>query len=148
MAESVSVWIANLEKSVAELSDFDIDLRFGQAGERTVADLLTIETVEVKTDRKWFATGNLYIETECWKNKTNQWERSGISTTKATHWAFNLEGAVLIVKTKDLSDCVWQSGRPITCNIQPNPSRGFLITVDDILDLVKKGVPPRVERNR
>lgn len=121
---------------MAELSDFDIDLRFGQKGERTVADLLTIDTVEVKTDRRWFQTGNIYIETECWKNKTQQWERSGISTTKATHWAFNLEGVTLIVKTEDLIDCVWRYGRPTNCKIEPNPSRGFLISVKDILEHV------------
>jgi hypothetical protein len=129
-----------------ELSDFDLDLRFGQQGERSVANLLTIDTVEVKTDRQWFKTGNIYIETECWKNKTQQWERSGISTTKATHWAFNLEGVTLIVKTEDLTNCVWRYGRPIDCKIEPNPSRGFLISVKDILEYVAPKGPSQGNR--
>lgn len=115
------------------LSDFDIDLRNGQLGEQSVANLLTIDTVEVKTDFRWKNTGNLYIETECWKNASQHWEHSGINVTKASHWAFNLEGVVVIVTTQDLKDVVWQSGSPIACNIQPNPSRGFLIKVQDIL---------------
>ena len=119
------------------LSDFDIDLRKGQIGEGTVAHLVGIETIEVKTDFRWKETGNLYIETECWKNKTGQWEHSGINVTKASHWAFNLEGVVLIVTTPDLKDVVWQYGSPIVCNIQPNPSRGFLIKPADILSFAK-----------
>ena len=120
------------------LSDFDLDLRKGQLGEQSIAKLLSIETVEVKTDFRWRNTGNLYIETECWKNASSRWEHSGINVTKASHWAFNLEGVVLIVTTQDLKDIVWQFGSPIACNIQPNPSRGFLIKVPDILTFTSR----------
>lgn len=52
-------------------SDWDLDFRFGQAGEVLVNSLLTapIETVEVKTDRRWKETGNLYIEVYCWSKR-------------------------------------------------------------------------------
>lgn len=121
-----------------ELSDFDLDLTVGQAGEQTVANLLTIETVEVKTDLKWRDTGNLYVETLCWHNSTQSWELSGINVTKATHWAFNMEGMVLIVETHLLAEACRELGRPIECNIEPNPSRGVLIKPEQIIRYVKQ----------
>jgi hypothetical protein len=120
------------------LSDFDLDLTVGQAGEQAVANLLTIETVEVKTDLRWKETGNLYIETMCWYNATNSWGLSGINVTKATHWAFNMEGTVLLVETPLLIGACNSSGRPIECNIQPNPSRGVLIKPEQIIQYVKQ----------
>ena len=41
--------------------DFDLDLRFGQAGEQRVADLLSLSAakIEIKTDRLWKNTGNI-----------------------------------------------------------------------------------------
>lgn len=120
------------------LSDFDLDLTAGQAGEQTVANLLTIETVEVKTDLKWRDTGNLYVETLCWHNSTQSWELSGINVTKATHWAFNMEGMVLIVETRLLAEACRELGRPIDCSIEPNPSRGVLIKPEQIIRYVKQ----------
>ena len=112
-------------------SDWDLDFRFGVAGENTVAQL--IETVEVKTDRKWKDTGNLYIEVYCWSPNTENWYPSGLSATKASHWAFNLEGTVVIVPTQVLKDACVKYGKKINCEIPPNQSRGFLITVVDLL---------------
>jgi hypothetical protein len=44
------------------LSDFDLDLTYGQVGEALVNDLLTGGfTVEVKRDKRWAQTGNVYI---------------------------------------------------------------------------------------
>lgn len=120
------------------LSDFDLDLTVGQAGENTVANLLTIETVEVKTDLKWRDTGNLYIETDCWYNKTQSWEKSGLSVTKATHWALNMEGTVLIIETKLLRMATLVYGSPIECKIEPNPSKGYLIRPENIIKFVKE----------
>lgn len=118
---------------MAELSDWDLDFSFGQAGENTVAKLLGDPTVEVKTDRKWINTGNIYIETECWNITEQRWKPSGIAISKASHWAFNLEGNVILVQRKVLIDALWQTRNGITCDIPPNPSRGFLIKVSDLL---------------
>ena len=113
-------------------SDWDLDFRFGQAGEEMVAHL--IETVEVKTDRRWKETGNLYIEVYCWSPNTEGWYPSGLSSTQASHWAFNLEGTVLIVPTVVLKDACIKFGRQINCEIPPNQSRGFLVTVDNLME--------------
>lgn len=115
-------------------SDFDIDLKFGKVGEDTVANLLSIDTVEVKRDARWKETGNLYIETECWYNASQSWEASGLSVSKATHYAFVLEGMVVIVTTQDLKDITANKGRAIECKIEPNPSKGFLIKLSDIVE--------------
>lgn len=115
-------------------SDFDIDLKFGKQGEDTVANILSIETVEVKRDAKWKETGNLYIETECWYNASQSWQPSGLSVSKATHYAFVLENMVVITTTEDLKTVTYGKGRPIECKIEPNPSKGYLIKLSNIVE--------------
>jgi hypothetical protein len=118
-------------------SNWDLDLRAGLSGESRVADLLSLDTVEVKTDRRWHETGNVYIETECWYVGTQSWEPSGIRVSKATHWAFVLEDSVLIVPLHRLKEAVHDSGTVIICNIPPNPSRGFLIRPTTLLEHIR-----------
>ena len=115
-------------------SDWDLDLKFGQEGESTVANLLSIETVEVKRDARWKETGNLYIETECWYNASQSWKPSGLNVSKSTHYAFVLEGMVVILPTEDLKAVVEKNGRPIECKIEPNPSKGYLIKLSNIVE--------------
>ena len=123
---------------MSKLSDFDLDLKVGQEGEGLVEQLLTGgTTVEVKTDLKWKETGNLYIETVCWSHNNENWYLSGLSSTKAQYWAFVLEGATLLVPTEVLKQVVTARGRAITCNIPPNPSKGYLIKVEDITNYLR-----------
>ena len=118
-----------------KLSDFDLDLNFGLEGEAIVYELLTGgKTIEVKRDRRWKETGNLYIETECFYQKDNCWKLSGLRATKAEYWAFVLERMVLIVPTKDLINTVLRVNRPVLCEIPPNQSKGYLITVKDLIE--------------
>lgn len=98
-----------------------------------VKDLLSIETVEVKRDRRWKETGNLFIETSCFYVNEGITKRSGLLVTKATHWAFVLEDLTLIVSREDLFATLMQYGRKIECNIEPNVSTGYLITVGQLL---------------
>ena len=121
------------------LSSFDLDFRYGYAGEQLVDELLTNgRTVEVKRDRRWHETGNLYIEVECWYNSTESWQASGIAVTEADYWAFVLEESVLMIPTINVIQAINQHGRQITCEIPPNESRGFLITVNDLLTVMRK----------
>ena len=125
--------------STVKLSDFDLDLSVGQKGERLVEQLLTGgATVEVKTDLRWKETGNVYIETVCWSHNNENWYLSGLSSTKAAYWAFVLEGATFIVPTEVLKQVVTARGRAITCNIPPNPSKGYLIKIEDIINTMRK----------
>ena len=117
---------------MANRSDFDLDLRYGQVAERSVANLLMIETVEVKRDRRWVDTGNIYIETAC-LSQVGEWYYSGINASKATHWAFVLEDMTIILKRQHVLGTVMSYGTQIECNIEPNPSRGYLITVSQLM---------------
>lgn len=120
------------------LSDFDLDLSVGHEGEALVKELLTNgQTVEVKRDLRWKETGNVYIETVCWSHNNSEWYPSGLSTTKAAYWAFVLEANVFIVPTETLKQVVTTRGRAINCNIQPNPSKGYLIKIEDIINTVR-----------
>ena len=118
-------------------SDWDLDLRAGEEGESKIADLLSIDTIEVKTDKRWQETGNLYIETECYYVNDNAWKPSGIRVSEATHWAFVLQDIALIMPLWQLKDAVYTVGKPITCDIQPNPTRGYLITPSQIIECIK-----------
>lgn len=124
---------------MASLSDFDLDLSFGLEGESLVKQLLTAgQTIEVKRDRRWVQTGNLYIETSCFFNRSNSWEQSGVNVTKADYWAFVLEGIVLLIPTSALRYAVKTYGKPIRCFIPPNPSQGVLLTVPHLLQAIKE----------
>lgn len=126
-------------------SNWDLDLRDGLQGESRVADLLSLDTVEVKTDRRWHETGNVYIETDCWYVGTQSWEPSGIRVSKATHWAFVLEDSVLIVPLHRLKEAVHDSGTVIICNIPPNPSRGYLIKPTTLLEHIRTARAKEIE---
>ena len=116
-------------------SDWDLDLRFGQEGEVAANALLTapIETVEVKRDRRWKDTGNLYIETDCWSDVRDEWYWSGITVTKATHWSFVLEDILITVPTVKIKLAVKTYGMPKEMNRPEYSTRGYLITVDNLL---------------
>ena len=114
-------------------SDWDLDLRYGQDGEESVRRLLTIDTVEVKRDRRWKETGNLYIETSCYYVNEGEFKLSGVSVSKATHFAFVIEDLTILVSKSDLVNTVKEYGRNISCNIEPNVSFGYLITIDSLL---------------
>ena len=121
-------------------SDFDLDFAYGREAELLVEDILTGGlTVEVKRDRRWVLSGNLYIETAFYSRATDRWVESGLMVTKADRWAFVIEQLVIIVTTEDLKTAVSKYGRPMSMQKEPNPSKGFLITLDDII---------RVQRER
>lgn len=116
------------------MSDFDLDFSYGLGGEQLVKDILTGgTTVEVKRDRRWVETGNIYIETSMFSRATHNWVESGLMTTKADRWAFVLERLVVIVTVIDLKNAVDMFGRPIANEQEPNPSKGFLIRVEDLM---------------
>ena len=119
---------------MSELSDFDLDYSYGVAGEQLVNQLLTGgKTVEVKRDRRWKDTGNLFIETEYWSNKHNAWVPGGIRATKAEYWAFVLEELVVIVPVEKLQIALGAYGWPIENKKEPNPSKGYLLRVEELL---------------
>jgi hypothetical protein len=120
-------------------SAFDLDFGYGRKGEKLVEELLTEgKRIEVKRDRKWFITNNIYIEVECFFNKSKSWEPSGLMVTEAEYWAFVLEKSVIMVPTSHVHYAIKEFGREITCDIPPNKSKGFLITIEDLLTATRK----------
>ncbi len=88
-AESLSI---NRKKVVASTQSRDGTVRAVSRGNAA-------KRFEVKRDRRWHETGNLYIEVECWYNSTQSWQASGIAVTEADYWAFVLEESVLMIPT-------------------------------------------------
>ena len=124
---------------------FDLDLRFGQSGEGIVEDLLTKAlngTVEVKTDRRWQDTGNIFVETECWSIRQQKYVPSGIYTSESDYYAFLLpvgEKKPLMVyyPTSLLKKVVEAKGREANQDWSDNPSRGYLIRPEDVLEYAR-----------
>lgn len=124
---------------MSKLSDFDLDYSFGLEGENLVNELLTGgKTLEVKRDRKWWDTGNIFIEVQCWYNASKSWEDSGLTVSKADYWAFVLESGVIIVPINHVKYAVKVFGKRIECTIEPNNSRGYLITAKDLIKAMKE----------
>ena len=120
-------------------SDFDLDYSYGLQGENLVDQLLNGgKTVEVKRDRKWWDTGNIFIEVQCWYNNNNSWEDSGLTVSKADYWAFVLESGVIIVPINHVKYAVRVFGKRIECTIEPNNSRGYLIKAKDLITAMKE----------
>lgn len=85
-------------------SKFDVDLKFGQEGEEWLVLLAKHQTIEVKRDRVWSRTGNLYFEYHSYGKP------SGFAATEADYFAYilcNHDGAattVFLWKTDMLKD--------------------------------------------
>ena len=115
-------------------SNFDLDLKYGQLGEEYAREVYTggIKS-EVKTDRRWKDTNNIYVETRCWKPSKGGWVPSGIydPDLEVDVVTYNLNGMLLTVPLASFRYTVENHGRPITCDIEPNPSEGVLLTVSE-----------------
>ena len=76
-------------------SDFQYDLKFGNKAETEFAEIVKDSTVEIKSDRKTIATGNIYIEYE------SRGKKSGLATTKAKTWVYKIqEGCMIVIDTE------------------------------------------------
>ena len=117
-------------------SNWDIDLKFGEDFEYSLARVLTLGKVEVKTERDiWKKTGNIAVEL------MNQGTLSGLTVTKADWWAhilsFNnkIESVILIPvdKLKRRVKELVQNGRgKIVMGGDDNESELALIKIKDI----------------
>ena len=117
-------------------SNWDIDLKFGEDFEYSLANTLTLGKVEVKTERdKWKETGNVAIEL------MNQGTLSGLTVTKAEWWAHilsfnnNIESVILIPvdKLKRRVKQLVEDGRgKIVMGGDDNASELALIQIKDI----------------
>ena len=135
--------------------DFFEDLKYGKKGEELVAgflDSLSAGALEVKTDR--YRNGRMVFEIEHNPRKRKDengkavWEPSGLSVTKAAWWVYvytlnGSEGAFLIVSVPRIKryldinkDRFNRSTMKDFARGSSNPSRGFLLEPEDVMDLL------------
>jgi hypothetical protein len=118
--------------------DFDIDLSRGARSESELRSLLLQEgyRVEVKTDFRAAATGNVYIEYEC-KRKGN-WVPSGILESKAEWYALRLANGWMLIPKADLYKAIFDDGLGGQRQERDgsHPTRGFVIPVDALAALI------------
>jgi hypothetical protein len=119
-------------------SDWDLDYRDGYEGEQYVHQLLNIQTVEVKTQREWVRTGNVFVEFMQQKQSDPAVSFSGILVSKATHYAFVLEDLVLIVPTDKLFAYCMEYDRVVTNKSSDTPGFGFLVNTAHLLQWFRR----------
>ena len=117
-------------------SKFDVDLEFGESFEYSLAEVLTMGKIEVKTERdKWKKTGNIAIEL------MNQGNKSGLSVTEAEWWAHilsyknRIESVILIPvpKLKRLVKKLVQENKAmLTMGGDDNCSELILVPIKEI----------------
>lgn len=73
------------------MANFAADLSYGKAGEFWVDQLGGAVSIEVKRDRKWATTGNLFFEISC------SGKESGVMATEASYFAYILSSGDLNV---------------------------------------------------
>jgi|TARA_R110002012_G_scaffold179021_2_gene344442 hypothetical protein len=121
---------------------FDIDLDFGVKYENSLAKILAIGKVEVKTERdKWKETGNIAIELTC------RGKDSGIKVTEAEWWAHILSWkgnikSVILLPVDELKRIVknsvrYRNGR-IVMGGDDNASEMALIPLEDLANEFRK----------
>lgn len=110
---------------------WDIDLEYGLKGESLVQSVLQDRSkIEVKTDRKAHATGNIAVE---FSYKSNP---SGISTTQSDMWAFVLykSDLIIFISTKHLKEIARKYYKKgcITKGGDDNQSEMILIPIEEL----------------
>ena len=113
---------------------FDIDEADGHQGELfaewAMKAIITGASVEIKTDRASWTTGNIFIEQQC--RVSGQWVPSGIDArhTKAAIWAHLFVGpVVLYAPTKFVRYVADKHGKPRECRDGSNPTRGKVLPI-------------------
>lgn len=115
---------------------FDIDLDFGIHYEKSLAKILSLGKIEVKTERdKWKETRNIAIELSCNSKK------SGLVVTEADWWAHILSWkgdvvSVILMPVEKMKEIVKESVRKkngrIVMGGDNNASEIALIPLEDI----------------
>lgn len=119
--------------------NWDIDLSVGEAHERHVSSALGLPKcqVEVKTDRRYVETGNVFIEVSQLPRGAAEYKPSGINVTEATYWAFCAGSAISMIPAAVIREVVaQQDGPPIDGGLSgDNPTKGYPISLRALLTL-------------
>ena len=116
-------------------ADFRYDLKWGQIGENTVAEIVAGDKTEVKSERDiWVRTGNHFVETESRKKP------SGICTTQAKYWSVNFyhqdKFCFNITKTvEDLNEVVLLNKHKRVRGGDNDTSWGILVPIKSLISV-------------
>jgi hypothetical protein len=124
---------------------FDIDLAYGERGERTVREVLDLQAhrIEVKTSR--YGPSKVFVEVAHLPRGAAEYQPSGVSVTEATFMAFTYGSAVFAYPTDVIRAAVQrQSQPPIDAGLAgDNPTKGYLISTWWLAELAQaRGVDP------
>ena len=92
-------------------NDFRHDLKVGQQGEQVIAQILSDDTIEVKSEqdknnKNWTNTNNMFVEI------SSRGKPSGLSTTEAKWWIHNFYKGERLCFSKIILVKNWRS--PLT----------------------------------
>jgi hypothetical protein len=121
---------------------WDLDLALGEAHERNVWAALNLPAckVEVKADRLYPVTGNVFIEVAQLPRGCADYKPSGIHVSQTTYYAFCAGSAVSLVPTAVIRDIVAEQDRPpIDGGLDgDNPTKGYPISLRALLCLTNQ----------
>jgi hypothetical protein len=126
---------------------FDIDYRRGLIGEDLVNTFLVDlagSLIEVKTDYRAHETGNVYVETHQYpQGNPDKAIPSGINISKANWYVFaspHQTGFIAIPKDQLMTLVLNAPRAEIAAkNLNSNQTRGRLVAIKDIIDIIYKG---------
>ena len=120
--------------------NWDLDLAFGEAGEARVASILGLDgsRIEVKTDRLFTETHRVFVEVAQMPTGHDTFKDSGLLTTEADYWVFNV-GALVILPTDVLRACVVarmrEGQKPQTGGMAgDNPTLGYCLPLQWVIE--------------
>jgi len=119
-----------------KLSDWDIDLKFGEDSEHRIKEMLSNgDKLEIKTERdKWYDSGNIYVEIE------SRGKASGLETTKADYWVINLnknnkDYCKLFFEIEDFKKITHKYRYKLVNGGDNGTSKGYLIPIKELFDI-------------
>ena len=111
-------------------NDFAFDLIVGQMAEKELAAVLQDKRIEVKSDKRAHKTGQFFVEYE------SRGKRSGIATTQADYYCFEVRGIFILVSVPTLKIIARKyigTERDVKGG-DSNTSKGILLPILDLLN--------------
>lgn len=111
-------------------NDFAFDLIVGQMAEKELAAVLQDKRIEVKSDKLAYKTGQFFVEYE------SRGKRSGIATTQADYYCFEVRGIFILVSVPTLKIIARKyigTERDVKGG-DSNTSKGILLPILDLLN--------------
>ena len=119
--------------------EFDLDLRHGLTAERSVWRVLNMNAckIEVKADRRYVETGNVFIEVAQRPRGADSYKPSGIHVSEAEYWAFSSGQAFTLIPRVVIANLVAEQTRPPIDGGKTgdNPTKGYPIPLRHLIAL-------------